>query len=112
MLPLGDEVVTSIRFRYLGGRPYTAPIYHPDFRRWLVDPQLMMNQLRHPPYVRLDLRIDRRFFYKNWNIVTYFDMINVFNRDNLWDYSYDEDGTIKKILQYKVLPVGGITIEF
>jgi hypothetical protein len=112
LLPFGDEVVTSVRFRYLGGRPYTAPKYHPEFRRWLVDSDQMLNHQRFPHYARLDIRIDRRFFFKNWNMVTYFDMINILNRDNIWDYSYNEDGTRDKILQYKVLPVGGVTIEF
>lgn len=112
ILPFADEVVTSVRFRYLGGRPRTGIIYHPEFREWLVDEDLMLNRLRYPHYARLDLRIDKRFFFDNWNITTYFDMMNVFNRDNIWEYSHNSDGTIEKILQFQVFPVGGLTIEF
>ena len=44
--------------------------------------------------------------------MTYFDIMNVFGRDNIWDYSYKDNGSIKDILQFQTMPVGGITIEF
>jgi hypothetical protein len=112
MLPFGDEVVTSVRFRYLGGRPYTRPLYHPELREWIVDESLRLNQKRYPHYARLDFRLDRRFYMENWNIVTYFDIMNILGRDNIWEYSYIDDGTIEDILQFEVFPIGGLTIEF
>jgi len=71
-----------------------------------------LNEKRVPTYIRFDLRIDRRYYFRNWNIVTYFDMMNVFNRDNIWAYDYDDDGTKEIIKQWKVMPVGGIVLEF
>jgi hypothetical protein len=38
--------------------------------------------------------------------------MNVYNRDNIWDYSYKDNGKIEKILQYKTMPIGGIAFEF
>ncbi len=111
-LPVSDQMDVSIRWRYLGGRPYTQPIYYPFLHRWVTDETVPQNGNRYPPYHRLDLRIDRRFMFEGWNIVTYFDMMNVYHRDNIWRYSFKEDGTIDKILQWQVMPVLGVAIEF
>ena len=70
------------------------------------------NTSRYPYYQRFDLRIDRRYFFKEWNLVTYFDMMNVFNRKNIWDYSYKSNGKIENIYQFSVMPIGGLSIEF
>ena len=112
ILPLADEVEVSLRFRYLGGRPYTPPVYHPEFRRWLVEEQQHLNPVRYPVYHRLDFRLDRRFFFNRWNMVVYFDMMNVYNRHNLWEYQYNDDGSRENVLQFEVFPVGGVEIEF
>lgn len=112
ILPLADQVDASIRWRYLGGRPYTKPNYYPNYRWWFVDETVHRNAYRMPPYQRLDFRLDRRFMFNGWNMVTYFEMINVFNRNNIWEYVYNENGTIDRVLQFNVFPVGGLAIEF
>lgn len=50
--------------------------------------------------------------FKKFNLVSYFDLQNVFNRDNIWDEQKNADGIVENIYQYKVFPVGGFTIEF
>jgi hypothetical protein len=50
--------------------------------------------------------------FKKFNLISYFDLQNVFNRDNIWDLQWNADGTVENIYQYKVFPVGGFTIEF
>ncbi len=112
LLPFADEVEFSFKFRYSGGRPYTAPVYYPEFRRWFTGEQQMLNGSRYPAYHRLDFRLDRRFFFNNWNMVVFFDMMNVYNRHNIWEYQYNDDGSREKVLQYEVFPVGGVLIEF
>jgi hypothetical protein len=111
-LPLADELEIGIRWRYLGGRPYTEPHYYRIYHTWVVDPDLEWNTNRFPPYHRLDLRIDRRFFFNHWNLVTYFDIMNVYGQDNIWDYSRNDFGEVDKELQWQVFPVGGLVIEF
>lgn len=112
MLPIGDELDISCRWRYLGGRPYTRPVYHAEYQRWLTDGSVEMNARRYPAYHRLDLRVDRRFMFNGWNIVTYLDMMNVYGRENIWEYLYQNDGTIEQMNQFSFVPIGGITIEF
>lgn len=111
-LPLADQMDVSVRWRYLGGRPYTEPFYRHELHEWVTEENILLNNHRFPPYHRLDLRLDRRFMFEGWNIITYFDLMNVYGQDNIWEYSYKDDGTIDKILQWKVFPVGGLAIEF
>lgn len=112
ILPFSDETEFSIKYRYLGGRPYTEKVYHPEYKRWLVDETLALNQTRLPSYSRLDLRLDRRYFFDDWNMVTYLDMSNVLNHKNIWEYQYNYDGTKEEVLQFQPLLIGGINIEF
>lgn len=111
-----DEFELSFKFRYLGGRPYTAPVYYPDYQKWVIEENQLLNQSRYPDYHRLDIRIDRRIIFDNWNFVIFFDLNNIYNRDNIWAYQYgvDDQGNpkVEKVLQYKTLPIGGFSIEF
>lgn len=107
-----DEMELSVKWRYLGGRPYTEPVYHPELQRWVVEETLELNRLRYPAYHRLDVRLDRRFLFNSWTLVVFFDLVNVYSRDNIWNYQYNDDGTVSTVLQYKTLPVGGVTVEF
>ncbi len=111
-MPFGDQVEVGIRWRYMGGRPYTDQVYYPQYRLWLVDENVQLNGKRYPEYHRLDFRLDRRFMFKGWNMVTYLDIMNVYARDNIWMYSYNDDGTKEDVLQFQVFPVGGVTVEF
>lgn len=107
-----DEFEISLKFRYLGGRPFTPPIYRPELKRWVVEEQSNLNTERYPAYNRLDLRIDKRYNYDNWSFVIFFDIVNIYNQDNVWSFQYNDDGTIDKVLQFNTLPVAGVTIEF
>ncbi|RPI02240.1 MAG: TonB-dependent receptor [Calditrichaeota bacterium] len=107
-----DEFEVSLKWRYLGGRPYTEPVYHPELQRWIVQETARLNSLRYPPYHRLDIRLDRRFLFNSWSMVVFFDVVNIYNRDNIWNYQYNNDGSITKVYQYQTLPVGGVTLEF
>jgi hypothetical protein len=112
LLPMADQMEVALRWRYLGGRPYTEYTYVPQFRRWILDPATPRNAVRFPPYHRLDLRLDRRFMFNGWNLVAFLDVMNVYGRDNIWNYTYNSDGTREKVLQFQVFPVGGVTVEF
>ncbi len=115
-----DEDELSIKWRYLGGRPYTARTYLTDNRVWIIDPIKDLNTRRFPVYHRLDFRIDKRFIFDSYNLVVFFDLINVYGRDNLWNYNYgtliDANNNVvknkEKVLQFKVFPVGGFSLEF
>lgn len=112
LLPFGDQTEAAVRWRYLGGRPYTESTYLPEYRIWAVLPETAMNTARFPAYHRLDLRLNQRFMFNSWNLVMYWDIINLYGRSNIWNYSYNDDGTKEEVLQYKVFPAGGVIVEF
>lgn len=114
ILPIfADEVDVSIRWRYLGGRPYTPLTYHEEHKRWRRHPETPRNSERLISYHRLDVRIDWRFYFGSWNMVTYFELQNAYNRENIWTYVYDSGNPEKDIIyQTALMPVGGLLIEF
>jgi len=108
----GDETEVSFRWRYTGGRPYTPMTYHREWRKWTLDEDQPINSARVPPYRRLDVSIVRRWFAKGWSIVSYWEVDNILNRKNIWDYQYRKDGTRKEIYQFGRMVVGGVALEF
>jgi len=111
-LPFGDEVLLSMRWRFTGGRPFTEQTYLRQHHTWIVREDTPFNTERFPDYHRFDIRLDRRFYFKNWSLVVYFDFINAYSRKNIWDYVRTEYGDKKNIYQFSTMPVGGFNIEF
>jgi hypothetical protein len=107
-----DEYEISVRFRYSGGKPYTPKVYNHNLRRWYTNASMDYNTERMDDYLRLDLMLLQRFYFKTMNLVAFWDIMNILNRDNPWDYVYNEDGSKDIALQYKTFPIGGITLEF
>jgi len=106
-----DELEVSFRYRQVGGRPYTPKVYNPTVRRWYQLAGQELNGERLEPYMRFDVMILRRFYFRRMNLVTFIDIQNVFDRDNPWDMVYYQDGTREIALQYRQFPVGGIILE-
>ena len=75
------------------------------------------NQLRVPPYSRLDLRINKSFHFDRLKLTVYGEVLNVMNRTN---YRFNGINSIRStgevrlardsILQ--ILPIAGLTVEF
>ena len=106
-----DEYEISFRARYVGGKPFTPKTYDHNVRQWYVDTDAYNSQ-RMREYLRFDVMIMQRFYGERVNLVTFWDIMNVMNRDNPWDYVYNEDGTKDLALQFKTFPIGGMTLEF
>lgn len=113
-LPLlpADETELSLKWRYLGGRPYTPQTYHPEWRRWTIDPGQPINSARMRPYNRFDLHLQRRWYFGRLSLLSYFDLQNVFNSRNEWMYLYNDDGTVDVVYQFSRMMVGGMVLEF
>ena len=107
-----DETEISLKFRYLGGKPFTKLTYVPELRRWLLSGNQPINTERFPPYRRLDLHVQHRWFENKFNIISYLEIDNVLNTKNVWDYNYLEDGSRETIYQWGRMVVGGVMIEF
>lgn len=103
----------AAKFRFGTGRPYTPYLFDPTTRK--VTPDVARwNAERLPDFHALDVRIDRRWLFSSWTLITYIDIQNVYNRDNVQEYRWDfrnnrpqeGGGTIG------ILPSIGISAEF
>ena len=109
-----DRWEYSLRWSYAGGRPYTPfdPVRSSQLGTGIVD-VTRVNAQRHPAYHRLDLRFDHRQHYERFNLVSYFTLLNAYNRKNLFALYWDEDEqTAGRIDQWTIMPVGGFELEF
>jgi outer membrane receptor for ferrienterochelin and colicin len=109
-----DDWLVGVKFRYTTGRPYTpfdiaASTYYGRGIANFDD----FNGARYKDYNRLDLRVDKKWNFRKLSIVTYFELQNVFNTENVYNYFWNEykneQGTI---YQWAFLPVGGFSIQF
>jgi hypothetical protein len=111
---ISNNWLIGIKYRYTTGRPYTpydvqlSTIYGRGI--YAAD---QFNDARYKDYNRLDIRVDKKWNYKNWSIVAYVELQNVFNTTNVYQYFWNEyrneQGTI---YQWAFLPVGGFSVQF
>ena len=95
--PLADEVELNVRFGYNSGRPYTERTYFPELRDWVATEDADWNSLRFPEYHRLDFMFLQRWMLPKMNIVAYVNIMNIYDRNNIWDYAYSSDGTKEEV---------------
>ncbi|MFH1853156.1 MAG: TonB-dependent receptor [Candidatus Neomarinimicrobiota bacterium] len=107
-----DEWEIGIRYRYVGGKPYTPLTYNHQLREWFELPGQDYNTERLTAYNRFDIMIMQRHFFEHMSLTAFVNIMNVFNVDNIWDKQYNADGTREDVLQYKTFPVGGFMLEF
>ncbi len=104
----------SARWSYAGGRPFTP--FDEELSRQLgfgVVQANRVNRERLDAYHRLDLRFDHRQHFDHFNIVSFFTLLNTYNRANIFTYYWDEsEGKTGRIEQWSFLPVGGFELEF
>lgn len=82
----GKNWELGARWRFLGGTPYTpidveesALISNWDLRGQPILDFTRINGVRLPAFHQLDLRLDKKYFYKNWNFNWYIDVQNAYN---------------------------------
>ena len=102
----------TLKFRYLGGKPYTPETWHYEWKTWTVDGDQLINSDRMAPYQRFDIMISQRWFFNRWNLKTYFEVENLFNHPNVWDYLYKDNGERETIYQFGRMVIGGVIVEF
>ena len=78
----------GMKFRLLGGAPYTPYDRELTAQKeiWDVARQGQMdwnrlNEKRNPTWHSLDIRIDKRWYFKKWTLNTYLDIQNVYNKE-------------------------------
>ena len=98
----------SAKFRFSTGRPYTP--YNPDGTQEVA----AYNTARIGANHSLDVRVERRWNFTEWNLMTYIDIQNIYNRRPLDVPIFDEQ--TKEVKQVSntigILPSIGISAEF
>ena len=106
----------SARWRFASGRPYT-----PVLRRepvgddeWdAVYDDVHPNSERYPDYHRLDVRWCWRKSFERWNLVTFLEVENLYDRENVWQYVWSrKHGEHDTLRQFALHPLGALSIEF
>lgn len=127
---MGGRYVLSGRFGFGTGTPFTAiegqlvrRTYDPVRGRWDGaggDRETNAeggdrNAERYPAYHRLDFAILRPIVKPRVTITPYLQLVNAYNRRNVWIYRFDyEDNppTSEAISQFPILPTIGVTVEW
>ena len=109
----------GVKWLLNSGKPYTEVVdvlYLPDSTgkdTLIVPVEGPINGKRFPFYSRVDVRIQRTFFLGNKPLECYLEVINLLNRKNVYDYSYNRDYSKKKAIhQLPILPVLGAKFSF
>ena len=119
-----DNLNVHLSWRFHSGNPYTKAQYEkislPDGEVWQKELG-PTNVERLPAYHSLDLRLTRTHTFKHWKLHWYFQVMNLYNRQNVHEYSFtkitDEFGNILRYERNEenllpILPVLGISAEF
>lgn len=108
-----DQWEFSLRWIYAGGAPYTPFDIAASTAAYkgIIDKNRIYGE-RLPDYHSLNVRVDKRFNFSKSNIVLYISIWNVYARENIWGYSWNETkNEIKKNKSWSMLPVFGIEYE-
>ena len=104
----------SVRWSFFGGKPYTEI---DEINSILLNESIYFthkyNEKRTPAYHNLFLRYEYRKVHKNWNLISYVEFWNAYNRRNIETYSWSNSA--QKIIEttyFSFIPVGGFEIEF
>lgn len=98
----------SGKFRYIGGRPFT-PINPENGFQKVED----YNTVNLPDFTRLDLRLDKRWNFSSWSLITYIDIQNVTNKKNITGYKWNKfKSEIESNESLGILPSIGINAKF
>ncbi len=112
---LGKRYEAGVQFGFCSGNPYTTDLsrlryrkevmpYGEDEAEW-IELEGDKNQVRYPPYLRLDAGISRSFYFGNNELDLKLNVYNVLNTKNvfMYYYDYDEEPPIKK--PFHMLPI-------
>lgn len=103
----GERWEVAAKFRFGTGLPYTP--YAADGSR---DPATL-NAVRLPATHALDLRADRRWFFRAWTLVVYLDVQNVYNRKNVSGVRWDPRTAQTEFdTSLGIFPTLGVSAEF
>jgi hypothetical protein len=105
----------SAKYRYGSNFPISG-FYRQQGDKYFLDSR--KNEVRVPAYGRLDLRVNKGFYFQRWKLTLYGEVANVFDRKN---YRYVDirrinyktnEVTFQRDSLMPILPTVGVTLEF
>lgn len=104
----------SVRGVFAGGPPFTPfDIQASQAANKAIFDRNRINQERKPAYHSLNVRFDRRFNFSGSNLIFFLDCWNVYNRQNIESYYWNEAENKQDTRnQWSFLPVMGLEWEF
>lgn len=102
-LKLVNSWELNLKWRYLSGIPYT-----PMYQQFVAGaPEWGYGDYysaRYPAYHRMDVRVGKKITFKNYQLATFLEIKNVYNRKNvlMYDYQIDNGQPVRKA--YYTLP--------
>lgn len=97
----------SFKFRFATGSPYTP--FNSDGSQSISK----FNSERFDAYHTLDLRVDRRWNFETWSLITYLDIQNIYNRKNQTSIRWDSrENKVDDESSIGLLPSIGVSIEW
>jgi hypothetical protein len=113
---LGRGWEAGLRFRYVTGNPWKVlrgGVYDSDsdtYRQLTPRPSIYQ---RLPAFHELDLRVDKKFTFKQWMLTAFLDVQNVYYHANVeetgWNYDFTRRTTVKGL---PILPQIGVKGEY
>ena len=104
---ISEDWEVATKFRYSTGKPYTP--YNSNGFQSVEE----INSVRFPVSHSLDVRVDKRWFFSGWTLITYVDIQNVYGRKNItsvrWDFRTQSPEFNESI---GILPSIGISAMF
>jgi len=97
----------SMRFRFASGSPFTP--FNPDGTQSIIN----YNTRRLKSTHSMDIRVDKRWYFSGWTLITYLDIQNIYNRKNSTSIRWDSrKQLIDETSSIGILPSIGISAEF
>ena len=113
---LGKGWQFGARFRFVSGDPYTPNnygFYDENNATYLPQASYPPNGARLPSFNQLDLRVDKTWTYRTWQLSAYLDVQNVYNQGNVEgtsaNYNYTQQSYATGL---PILPSLGFRAEF
>ena len=104
----------SFRWSYFGGKPIT-PINRELsilYNEQVLDNQ-NFNEESTPDYHSLFIRYEKRYSLTKFNIITFFELWNAYNRKNTEYYFWSNSKkNIQNVTYFSIIPIGGFELEF
>lgn len=109
------DFIVGARFRFASGplvTPIVASLYDTNGNYYYPLPGLPWSQ-RLPDFWQLDVRLDKRFVFRDWVLSLYLDVQNVTNHGNVEGVFYNYDYTQRQyVYGILILPALGVRGEF